>query len=290
MKLIASLAAMALAACTSEKPSTASGEPVPYEIAAERAIEMSSPAGWMVNRLDAGQVWEPGDSLLFTGIALGVLNCTDSRLSEDALITMLRETDGELYRHPDLRDRDAAADGALGLYWGVHRHLQKCPESAALWKPAIAAHMPKADRYLEGVFGPVLAQVAFDLGLGEQPSETDRGNMGAKMVAWAFGTVQSRAAAYRLHLGYLALSTVDAPHSKAAFCETVRKARMPLLEHFCGRDGLAAWARDFQFNRWEYAHQRSPAWESPDGRGSTSDRAAYNSPGLDYLVALDVLH
>ena len=79
------------------------------------------------------------------------------------------------------------------------------------------------------------------------------------------------------------MDTIAAPNGKSVFCGFVVKAKMPLLEQFCGRSGLKDWVLGFQPNVWEYAHQRSPVWERPDGR------LGLEMPGLDYLVALRML-
>lgn len=66
---------------------------------------------------------------------------------------------------------------------------------------------------------------------------------------------------------------------------------MPVVEHFCGRPGLQAWIDAFSFNTWEYAHQRSPVWETPDAsRIVNGARVPVETAGLDLLFALRLLY
>lgn len=286
MKFCVVLVALAALACTKKSQEDEENLPLPYELVADRMLDLAHPRGWIVNRYDNGELRKPGDSLLFTGIAMGVLDCTRGAIPETALIEMLTANGGGLVRHPGLPDEPVTVDGALGLYWGVAHRIEKCPETRQRWAGAMQLHATVADRYLEGIFQPMLQQVMADLGLSAPPSEEERGHLGLLMASWAFAVVQNKAAAYRIHLAWLTLDVVPAPHSKTAFCEAVVKAKMPLMEHFCGRPGLAEWVEKFEFNRFEFFHQRA-VWESPDGR---RDGDPLNTPALDYLVALDVLH
>lgn len=278
------LAILVLVGCQKDEPDKKpSPLPLPYEFVADRALDLSEPDGWIVNRYDNGLIRTPGDALLFTGMALGALDCERGAVPEAALTQMFTTAYGDIYRHPSMRSIPASLDGALGLYWGIHHRIAKCPASRSVWVENMRAFDPHARKYLEVIFEPVHEQVMAGLGLGMPPSEEARGRMGAAVAAWAFGVVQSKSAAYRLHLGYLALSVVDAHRGKVAYCESVTKAEISLLEHFCGRPGLASWVKSFQINKWEYHHQRA-IWESPDGE------PFLNTPGLDYLVALEALN
>jgi len=277
------LMALLLVGCQKDEPDKKpSSLPVPYQFMADRALELAEPPGWIVNRYDNGEIRKPGDSLLFTGMAMGALDCERGALPEAALTEMFTSAYGDVYRHPSMRSIPASLDGVLGLYWGIHKRIAKCPSARATWVENMRVFDPHAAQYLEGIFDPVHKQVMAELGLGQPPTESERGRVGTAVAGWAFAVVQKQAAAYRLHLGFLALSVIDAHRGKVAYCESVRKAKMPLLEHFCGRPGLASWVSGFKVNKWEYHHQRA-IWESPDGE------PFLNTPGLDYLVGLEAL-
>lgn len=277
--------ALLCAACQKEPDSEPTEDvhlPYSFDQVAERMLAMSEPSGWLVNTYDGGGYRKAGDSLIFSGVALGALDCRRGDVVEAALVAMLEEKDGDIYRHPSLKDEPASLDGELGLLWGVSQRVARCPETQSVWAPLIERHAAHAWRYLAGLWDPVLWQVEAQLGLRALPTETERGEIGTLAAGWAFAVVQTHEAAFRLHLGYLALSIVDAPKGKASYCAAVKAAQIPLLEHFCGRSGLGAWAAAFQFNAWEYRFQRA-AWETPDGK------PGMNTPALDYLLAVHLL-
>lgn len=276
------LVLLALAACGHKEPSkpdAPDGVPhVTYGEASERLLTMLD-SGWVVSRNPDGSARDQGDSLLFTGLALGALDCTSGAVPEDALVKMLGERHGGVYRHPTITD-DYSLDGLLGLWWGIHRRTTRCPDTRPLWAGLIDEHAHAVT--IEPFFRTALEQIAADLGQGAAPSAFERGLLGSEVAGWAASTVGQHAAAYRLHLGFLTLSLVDAPKGKQAYCNEVGAAHIALLEQFCGRPGLAEWTADFAYDRYVYAFQRG-VWESPDGAGKTT-------PAIDLLMALDSLY
>ncbi len=249
-----------------------------YEQAADRLTAMLD-NGWVVSRLSDGTITDQGDSLLFTGLAMGALDCQRGAVPEAALIKMLGDRHGGVYRHPSIPD-DYSLDGLIGLWWGINHRTARCPETKSIWSAVLPAHAQAVD--VEPVFRTVRAQVMSNLDIGSAPSVGERGAVGSVISGWALGVVSQGAAAFRLHLGFLSLDVVDAPKGKAAFCDIVPKANIALLEQFCGRPGLLDWAHGFAYNRYVYAFQRG-AWESADGNGKTT-------PGLDLLMALALLY
>lgn len=274
--LILIMAFALLSGCSKvEKPAETvpKDDPEAYAFVAGRALAMAD-NGWIVSRWDDGSMRDQGDSLLFTGLAMGAMNCADGAVPERALLKMLWDNHGKVFRHPSLPD-DYSLDGLLGLWWGAYQRTRKCPESQDAWAEVLPEHATAVA--IEPYFDAVLDTVR-----GLEVSETNRGKLGAAVAAWAVATVSQRAAAYRLHLGFLALDVVSAPKGKAAYCGAVKEAHMPLLEDFCGRDGLLQWVDDFQYDRYVYAHQRA-VWEPQDGQLGLS------TPAIDYLIALTEL-
>ncbi len=244
-----------------------------YDAAADRLVTMLDD-GWVVSRHPDGAIADQGDSLLFTGLAMGTLDCARGAVPEAALSTMLRENHGVPYRHPTIKG-EYSLDGLLGLWWGIDQRIKRCG-ARDVWASLLTEH--KTAVSIEPFFGIVLDQV-----MGGVPSLNDRGRLGAEVTAWAIGTVSARAAAYRLHLGYLTLSIVDAPKGQGTYCEAVKDAKILLIEHFCGRPGLAQWIDGFAYNRYVYAFQRAE-WEGPDGRPGLA------TPAIDLLMAIRSLY
>lgn len=243
------------------------------EVAA-RAGAMTWPDGWITCVKPDGSRDCLGDSLIFSGLAMGADDCEHGQIYEDALVGMIHDNDGELVRHPTIRG--SSLDGALGFLWGMAQRARRCPASTERLSAAVRAYSERNARPLEPYFPVVVRQVLHDMGDGDPPSEHDRGLLGSELAGWALAVVSTQAAAFRLHLGYLAFSLVDAPKGKTAYCAAVEKAKIPLIEAFCGRPGLLDWLRDFRYNEWEYRHQRG-AWEDPDGDGR-------ETAGVDFLV------
>ncbi len=261
------------------EPSSPMDASVTYGAAAARLGTMLED-GWVVSRGPGGDPRDQGDSLIFTGIAMGALSCADGAVPEAALVKMLREKNGGVYRHPSIPD-DYSLDGLLGMWWGIAGRTKRCPETKELWASLLPQH--EAAVAIEPFFHTALQQVMADLGVGTAPTASDRGELGSVVSGWAFGVVANREAAFRLHLGFLTLSMIDAPQSKNIFCASVPKANIALLEQFCDRAGLSAWSTAFAYNRYVYAFQRA-SWETetvPSGE---------ETPGLDLLVALRMLY
>ena len=275
MKLIVLLFLLGTVACNkkSSKIDTYSNT-ITLSGVEDRAAEMSSPSGWIACLNADGTPGCLGDSLLFTGLAMGSADCEHGKPYEDAIAGMVRN-DRRLSRHPTLLG-EISLDGLLGFYWGTAKRFSRCPEAAESLRDLFALSRSSSESQLEPYFKVVSTQVAAALGLGDPPSEHDRGLLGSEIAGWAFATVVQRAGAFRLHLGYLALDIVDAPKGKSAYCASVGKAGIPLLESFCGRAGLSDWLDAFQFDRMEYAFQRA-SWESEDPAGK-------RFPGVDFLV------
>jgi len=245
-----------------------------------RLLEMTEPYGWVVSRWSDGRIEHTGDSLLWTGMAMGVLDCERGSVPEKALLDMLEETGGYAYRHPREAARKPSLDGHLGLYWGIAHRVSRCPASAQVWRRALTTHKPVN---VNALFTKVLDSVKFQLGLATSPKGT--ATLTDSIAAWAYGVVLTKASGYRIHLGFLSLETLEATgaglpaSARSKFCSATTGATMATVDHWCGRGDLPAFIQGFQPNAWEYAPQRA-SWESPDGK------PGLETPGLDLIVAL----
>lgn len=249
--------------------------PVSYESAADRLLQMSD-SGWVVSRYDDGTTEHLGDSLLFTGIAMGVLDCRRGAVPEAALADMFRRNGYQLWRHPSI-PAQWSLDGAIAVYWGASKRMARCPESITLWSDLLQAHRSVVS--LPPSFDVLLDQVVSEATGGARPSSSRRGTLGSEVAGWALATVSQKAAAYRVHLGFLTLDVVSAPNGKVAFCEAIKDAKLQLAEQFCGRPGLSEWIQAFRYDQAEYALQRA-VWESE------TVAPGLHTPGLDYLMAI----
>ncbi len=273
MRLI--LCLLALAACHKPNPESLPKAPADTFTEAENhAVASTSPKGWIICTDAAGALGCFGDSLLFSGLAMGAADCEHGQIYEDAMVEMINGNDGALERYPGIPG--ASLDGALGFMWGMAKRAGRCADARPALAAAFSHWRSKSAGSLEPYFDVLAVQVLADLGLGDPPSEHDRGVLGAELAGWAFADAVSQSAAYRIHLGYLGLSLVDAPKGRASYCAAVEKAKMPLIEHFCGRPGLSEWLGAFRYDQIEYAHQRA-VWE-------TENPAGHHYAGVDYLT------
>lgn len=266
-----------LVACSHPERSEPKPAPDPvrarFEAAEAQLLAMTEPYGWVVSRWEDGSLAHTGDSLIWTGMALGVLSCGGGDAAESALLGMLNETGGKLYRHPSEANREASLDGHLGFYWGISERIKRCPDRAQIWADVLPNHKPD----MPEAFDVVLGSLHHRLGIGPAPSSHSVSGLANVLAGWAALVVAKKAAAFRIHLGLLALETMDDPGT--LFCAATPSAGMVTVDNFCGRPGLEEWIAGFEYDKWEMALQRA-SWESPDGKPGLS------TPGLDLLVAM----
>lgn len=249
--------------------------------------------GWVVSQGVDG-VHDQGDSLIFTGIALGSMDCGRGQPLEKALLAMLGETGGALYRYPSL-PTSISMDGALGLYLGIATRLQRCA-AAATWHNPLKSHQAfmaahgdrlnaSAETVLPSPFTVVRDQVFAAAGLGGAPGVDRIQAVVEAAAAWAEGVKLEHAACFRVNLGLTALQTIQAAggtitsSQRDIFCGATTGLGLPTVDRWCGRDGLSDYLTAFQYNQWGYRHQRCPGWETPDGGGHVQ-------PGVDRLKGL----
>lgn len=251
----------------------------------ERAIEMSEPRGHIVSRYADGRVEHTGDSRYFMGIALRDFGCVRGAVIRDALVADLEANHWKMRRHPT-NAKEITVDPFLSLFAGIVSRVNRCgDEEAEFWR----AVFPRLVMEKMEVFDVVRRAVALRLGLGAAPSSSSVGTLGVAMASWAATVKAKKEAAYRIYLGYLALSTLEAAgitvtRSRDAFCAAMDGADMPEPDHWCGRGALAAWIETFELNVYEFRHQRSGVWESADGRPGLL------TPALDLLAAMRAVY
>ena len=267
-----------------------------YDEASERLVDKFLENDRVVSRGVDKKPENVGDSLVFSGLALYALPCSMGDRIERQLIHEILTEDGALMRHPTLSRDDASLDGALGLYFGIAERIKRCQGSKEAWKPAIKKHLefvsshdlklnPRSDSKLEKYFDYVLYLLGSELGVKTKPTDDVKTLLSLEIGLWAKACVVSKKSCFRVHLGLLALKTIESLGEnipdplKIEFCKVTNGIDMPTVDHYCKRGDLKAWIDEFDYNIWEYRHQRCGQWEKPDANG-------YETPALDYLVAM----
>jgi hypothetical protein len=269
-----------------------------YNEAVDRVLdERFTPLGWVVSRQSDGSAEHLGDSLIWTGMLLGTLPCERAAKVSAALRKMIGDERGGLYRYPTLPD-DVSQDGALGFYWGLARHLKRCPAEKEAWLKPMRLHQSlgafelnrDSTAQLLPEFNYAQDITFSSLGLGDQPSSFRLSTLATEGKIAALDAKLRERACFRVHITLLAMDTAEVlgdsvpQTARDEFCATTKGMELPSVDHFCGRgDELLKFIDAFKEDEWEMRLQRCPAWESPDGDGSAT-------PGVDLLVALTLAY
>lgn len=259
--------------------------------------------GWVVSRTISGEVGHQGEGLLWSGLLLKAAPCGEVSDTSIMLRDMVLSNKGGLIRYSPLGeysekdgngfDRSITLDGVLGLYAGIAKEIMTCGVHArGDWYEPTLAHLnyvtqhsgklnenSKAELIRE--FTYILDLLAYRLSIRGEPSPDRLRMLEAQITSWATATMASKSPAFRIHLGFVALETVEQLGKKVnwgPFCLVTKGVDIPLIDAKCGRGDLKGWIDAFKYNEFEYRFQRSGNWETPDGDGET--------PGLDLLTAI----
>jgi len=257
--------------------------------------------GQVVSVRDDGTLEHTGDALLWSGLALGSLPCTEAEEVESALARMV-ESYGSFVRFNPLAKeyldgREVSNDGYIGVLFGYARYLQRCPSNKASIQEVWAAHRRALASWggelYEGtgvkfpdIFSLVPDALSHKLDLRKSADTAfSPGRMKLEIGAtgWAKAVMTKKAACYRIHLATLLLIASDAlgetpsKTGKAAFCGATGGADLPLTDWLCGRRSAKSYLENHPKNAYEYRSQRC-GYEKPDGD------AGLDTPWLDYLV------
>ncbi len=225
--------------------------------------------GFVVS-LRGGSACNKGDSLLFSGLSLYALDKEEGEPIAKAFEKMLTDLNGGTYRHPDLAE-ETSLDGLIGMYRGIAKRIRHCDEEKR-WLPLLKNHKPSLPREFDVVRSALM---------GESVNLDTIEDLVSNAANWTDRCRTSNLSAYRVHLYLLALQTLTelGIHAEiSAFSKATDGLQMATVDHFCGRQGLLDFVAHFEYNKWQYKHQRCPLWEVPDGLGD-------EHPAIDYLVA-----
>lgn len=297
------LALLCLSAC-GKAPESPEAEAPPesveemYRRVSQRLVDDFTENNWVVSRNADGSPDHQGEGLIWTGLALAALPCDLGDPLEAMLQDMMERHGGQLVRFEPLGEyaggREVTFDGAVGLYRGITHRITRCGR-ADMWAPVLLEHrdwvFSHGYRLNENTDPALLAEFSFVLDLlasvlesESPPNANTQFVLELEIATWAWAVTQTHAAAYRLHLGYQTLRTIEelgeglGHAGKWNFCDATVEAAIPIIDHWCARGDLKQWIADFNFNEWEYRHQRG-SWETPDGDGDTT-------PALDLLLAM----
>ncbi len=266
-----------------------------FERSAARA-ESRLDGGWIVSWDDAGGTGarNQGDSLTWTGAALASTPCARGRELEGAIIAMMNQLSGGMWRHPTQQDQ-ISLDGAVLAYRAIARRVVKCGE-ADLWRPVFAEHLGMlgstgnrlnraSSVQLEPGWQYLPELLGARLGLRGEPPDADRTALEQVIAGWAglvklaHATRQGSDACFRVHIGLEALQTIEelghqvGQGPRDEFCGNTAGMDLATTNHWCGRAGLKSFLDNFQENEWQFKLQRCQ-WESADGDG-------WWQPGID---------
>ena len=256
---------------------------ITYEFAAQRLVTEFLDRGFVVSLKEDGEPEHKGDALIWSGVAMSALDCDKGTVIEDAAIKMITDLNGGLYRHPDLPN-EISLDGALGLYHGIASRIARC-ESLSKWAHPLKLHKEFTSKVVPKEFTYVRDLLFHKAGIAGEPSKDRLKILEGQIYGWASAVMISKSACFRLHLSYLSYSTIEklgggvSRGGRGRFCSATDGADLPLIDHWCGRDGLTEWIANFEVDQYEYRHQRCP-WEGPD-------RAGLRYPGVDFLKGIE---
>lgn len=252
--------------------------------------------GWIVSRYPGGEPEHLGDSLIRSGLAMAALPCDGPGATIEAeLAGRIDAAGGGLQRHRELPD-DVSLDGALGLYFGVASRVRRCPGSRELWRPVVEKHVAlvvelggrlnrAAAAELEVDFKYVLRRLGASLDIDTSAVGGAKDALEREAAAWAQTALAAHSACYRVHLGWLALRTLDeladptSGQGRALFCAATDGADLPVVDRWCRRVSLKPWIESYEFDKWAYRHEDCPAWQTPDESGR-------HHPAIDLALAV----
>lgn len=234
-----------------------------------------------------------GDSLLFTGIALGSVSCEIADRLVLALERMQDVNEGYLVRFNPLpaeyKKNPVSRDGAIGALFGLVRAEKRCPELSKRikgvkekWKAAIGSSLflhpnssalitPQLQFWIDAAYGKGMNAAKYSLFM-------------SSALVTAQQIKEKKSACYPVHLETLQFLTMEVQgvkltkEDKKNWCSITDGMGLMLTDWYCGRSSerAKAWLKYPETSQHIYMHQRC-SWESPDV-------GSLRSPRVDYLV------
>ena len=276
MRSIAIICAILVAACA-KAPQTPATPPevLTYDAVADRSLAYKDADGAVTSpgRPDKGA----GDRLIFTGLEAYGLDCARGDQPSAFLHSFVASPSGT----------SVDLDGLLGFYRGVSKRMDACADGWSDDLLRVRGYLEANDSFMPAPFDFIAAAVESHAGLRSAPTADAQAALEATVTAWVGADLAAKSACYRVNLALIALQTIESvgyPMSTAArtsFCAAALPSGIATIKEFCGEAGLSDYIANFQYNQWQYKHQRCTAWETPDG---------IDEAGIDFLVAYRDLH
>jgi hypothetical protein len=275
-----------------------------YSQAVDRLKNDFSENGWIVSRHQDGNTEHEGDSLIWTGLAMASLPCADGEMFSRRMARMIDENDGAMVRYEPLGEyaggREISFDGATGLYFGIFQRIRQCPDEAQIWKATWQNHLtyleennwklhPNADALVAPPFNVIRDYISYQLGLTDDiPSGVRLRSLEAAALTWSSAVIESKSSCFRVHLAFLYMLFLDDADlmletAYDGFCYATEEADIPAIDHWCDRKNIDDWIKTFEYDLYEYRHQRCGGWEKPDGK-------SLKTPGLDLIFGIQLAY
>lgn len=252
--------------------------------------------GFVISKEKSGEITDQGDSLLFTGLTLGVLDC---ELIQGFLLALDRMQDnfsGYLVRIDPLPeefrqgDNFISRDGATGALYGLQLAKRRCPALSekivhilSRWKDAVGNSLVLYPKSLAGIITPSF-RTFWKVGHGVGISDVEYEEYIVSGLATIALIKSQHSACYPIHLQtlqHLTFEIMGKPifkRNKDEFCALTKGLGLLLTDWYCDResDAIKSWLSNPEQSKHVYELQRC-SWENGDAANTLS-------PRVDFLV------
>lgn len=254
--------------------------------------------GFVIAKESNGSITDQGDSLLFTGLTLGVLDCNvlESKFLLAPFDRMQDNFGGYLVRidplPADYRQGNnfISRDGATGALYGLQLAKRRCPALGpkidhilARWKDAVGDSFFLYPKSLAGIITPSF-KTFWKVGHGIGISDVEYEEYIVSSLVTIGLIKANKSACYPIHLQtvqHLTFEIMNHPilkRNKDEFCALTKGLGLMLTDWYCDRNGddLKLWLDNPENSNHVYVSQRCN-WESGDADNKLS-------PRVDFLV------
>lgn len=253
--------------------------------------------GYVTSKEENGELAEFGDSLLWTGLALGALPCDRGLVMFEALEKTAEAYDGGFVRFQPLpqeyENDPTSRDMEVGAMFGLILHLKHCQQKKPVQLLAkhfqfirqqggkLFSHGDSTKININPAFQYFLNVISHKALRLPQPLPIDAATFEGGLISNASFIAASKDNCYPVHLSTLQLITLAiagypaSSTTKSAFCAATQSLKLPLTDWYCSRLDVAQFLDAYELNKYSYVHQRCLAWEEATPK---------NEPALDWIV------
>jgi hypothetical protein len=259
----------------------------------ERLVVEYLENGFVVSK-SGGISEDQGDSLLFTGVALGALDCEFVPRILDGLEEMQDYWSGYLVRFLPLpaeyieKHNVITRDGATGALFGLVKASKRCPDLypriqtiLTRWYDTVGNSLFLHPEGRNGIVTPSF-KAFWKVAHGKGISDLEYAVYMGSTLFTAESIKNAKSSCYPIHLETLQHLVFEAQGrpilaaDKERFCSITKDMGLYLTDWYCERNGetLLTWLKDPQSIPVNYLHQRCE-WEPADGIGKFSPRVDF---------------